>query len=158
MWLLLVAYAGTAILKTCLLGSGQDVSIGIFQVVKWFGPQHKKSRKTIVDFQHRDEHVCVRAQLCPTLWPHEVEPARLLSARCFPSKNIRVGSHLLLQGIFPTQTQLASPVSPALAGRVFITVPSWEAPEMDITKSNKEVSPQTKFKASWGTPQFRMSL
>ena len=67
MWLLSVADAETAILETCLLGSGEDVSIGIFQVVKWFGSQHKKTRKTILDFPHRDRRVCVHAQLCPTL-------------------------------------------------------------------------------------------
>ena len=34
---------------------------------------------------------------------HGLEPARLLCPRDFPGKNTGVGSHSLLQGIFPTQ-------------------------------------------------------
>ena len=40
---------------------------------------------------------------CPTLWPHGLEPARLLCPWHFPGKNTRVGCHFLLQGIFLTQ-------------------------------------------------------
>ena len=46
----------------------------------------------------------------------------------FPGKNTRVGCHLLLQGIFPTQG--LNPrllLSPALAGRFFTTGVTWEA-------------------------------
>ena len=37
------------------------------------------------------------------LWPHGLQPARLLCPWNFPGKNTWVGCHFLLQGIFPTQ-------------------------------------------------------
>ena len=37
------------------------------------------------------------------LWPRGLQPARLLCLWDFPGKNTGVGSHFLLQGIFPTQ-------------------------------------------------------
>ena len=43
------------------------------------------------------------AQLCPTLQPQGLSPARLLCPWDFPGKNTGVGCHSLLQGIFPTQ-------------------------------------------------------
>ena len=36
------------------------------------------------------------------LWPHGLWPTRFLCPWNFPGKNIGVGSHSLLQGIFPT--------------------------------------------------------
>ena len=38
-----------------------------------------------------------------SLWPHGLQPARLLCPRKSPGQNTGVGSHSLLQGIFPTQ-------------------------------------------------------
>ena len=38
-----------------------------------------------------------------SLQPHGLEPTRLLCPWDFPGKNTGVGSHFLLQGIFPTQ-------------------------------------------------------
>ena len=38
-----------------------------------------------------------------SLGPHGLYPARLLCPWDSPGKNTRVGCHLLLQGIFPTQ-------------------------------------------------------
>ena len=38
-----------------------------------------------------------------TLRPHGLEPSRLLCAWNSPGENTGVGSHFLLQGIFPTQ-------------------------------------------------------
>ena len=46
---------------------------------------------------------CLVTQWCPTLWPHGLQPARLLHPWDFPGKNTRGGCHALLQGIFPTQ-------------------------------------------------------
>ena len=43
------------------------------------------------------------AQLCLTLWPHGLQPARLLCPWDFLGKTTGVGCHALLQGIFPTQ-------------------------------------------------------
>ena len=48
--------------------------------------------------------VCERSVLCPnSLRHHGLEPARLFCACDFPGKNIGVGCHFLLQGIFLTQ-------------------------------------------------------
>ena len=41
--------------------------------------------------------------MCNSLWPHRLEPARLLYPWDFQGKSIRVGFHFLLQGIFPIQ-------------------------------------------------------
>ena len=44
------------------------------------------------------------ANSCTTLlWPHGLQPFRLLCLWDFPSKNTGVGCHCLFQGIFPTQ-------------------------------------------------------
>jgi len=49
-------------------------------------------------------YCCWVARLCRTLlWPHGLQPARLLCPWDFPGKNIGVGCHSLLQGIFLTQ-------------------------------------------------------
>ena len=37
------------------------------------------------------------------LWPHELQPTRLLCPWDFPGKNSGMDCHFLLQGIFPTQ-------------------------------------------------------
>ena len=47
--------------------------------------------------------VCVYAQLCLTLWPHELWLARFLCPWKFPVKNTGVGCHSLFQGIFLTR-------------------------------------------------------
>ena len=68
--------------------------------------------------------VCVRVRvqsLSPdSLWPHGLQPTRLLCPWDFPGKNTGVDCYSLLQGIFPTQ---GSNESPALAGRFFTTEP-----------------------------------
>ena len=62
--------------------------------------------------------------------PRRLEPARPLCPGDSPGKNTGVGCHALLQGIFPTQgsNPCLLPVSPALAGRLFTTNVTWEAP------------------------------
>ena len=42
-------------------------------------------------------------KLCWLLWPHGLQPARLLYTWDFPGKDTGVACHFLLQGIFPTQ-------------------------------------------------------
>ena len=44
-----------------------------------------------------------RSAVSDSLWPHGLEPARLLHPWFFPGKNTGVGCHFLLQGIFPAQ-------------------------------------------------------
>ena len=50
-------------------------------------------------------HACVYScsVVSNSLWPHGLQPARLLCPWNYPGKNTEVGSHFLLQGIFPTQ-------------------------------------------------------
>ena len=47
--------------------------------------------------------VCLVAQLCLTLRPYRLQPARLLCPRGFSRQEYWSGCHFLLQGIFPTQ-------------------------------------------------------
>ena len=49
--------------------------------------------------------------------------ARLLCPWDYPGKNIGVGSHSLLQGIFPTQGSNPRPHGSCIAGRFFTTEP-----------------------------------
>ena len=63
-------------------------------------------------------------QLCSALlWPHELQPIRLLCPWDFPCKNTGAGCHFLLQGIFPTQGWNTSLASPGLARGLFTTEP-----------------------------------
>ena len=56
---------------------------------------HQVSRK-------EDKRIC-NSLVPDSLWPHELQPARLLCPWDSPAKNTGVGCHFLLQGIFPTQ-------------------------------------------------------
>ena len=72
---------------------------------------------------------CLVAELCLTLSrPHGLRPTSLLCPWDFPDKNTGVGSHLLLQEIFPTLGLNLRLVCVALAGRFFTISVTWEAP------------------------------
>ena len=47
--------------------------------------------------------VCVHSLMSGSLWPHGLQPARLLCPWDFPGKVTGVGCHFFFQGIFPTQ-------------------------------------------------------
>ena len=49
------------------------------------------------------EHCAMYLAMSNSLQPHGLQPTRLLSSWDSPGKNIGVGCHFLLQGIFPTQ-------------------------------------------------------
>ena len=67
---------------------------------------------------------CVQSLCLRGLWP-----TRLLSPWGSPGKNTGVGSHLLLQGIFPThESKLCLLCLPAVAGGFLTIRASWEAP------------------------------
>ena len=73
--------------------------------------------------------MCVSAKSLhagPTLRPHGLQPARLLCPLDSLGKNPGAGRHALLQGVFPTVTEPASLVSPALAREFFTTGTIWE--------------------------------
>ena len=62
------------------------------------------SQPQLSDFQLAMKMVCVRhSVMFDSLGPHEPWPTRLLCPWDSPSKNIAVGCHSLLQGIFLTQ-------------------------------------------------------
>ena len=44
-----------------------------------------------------------RSVVFNSVWPHGLQPSRLLCPWDFPGRNTGVGCHFLLQGIFPTQ-------------------------------------------------------
>ena len=62
-----------------------------------------------------------------SLWPHGLQPPRLLCPWNFPGKNSRVGCHFLLQGSSRSRDWTASLEFPTLAGRFFTTRVTWEA-------------------------------
>ena len=51
----------------------------------------------------------LRCSVSDSLRPHGLQPTRLPCLRDFSGKNIGVGCHFLLQGIFPTQTSGSNP-------------------------------------------------
>ena len=53
------------------------------------------------DLMHQCMHTCL--VMSDSLQPHGLQPTRLLCPWNSPGKNSGVGSHFLLQGIFPTQ-------------------------------------------------------
>ena len=63
----------------------------------------------------------MHTQLCPTLQPCELEPARLLCPWDFPGKNTGVGCHFLLQGIFPPRDWTRVSHVSCIAGGFFTT-------------------------------------
>ena len=66
----------------------------------------------------------VASVVSDSLWPHGLQPARLLCPWDSPGKNTGVGCHFLLQGIFTNQGSNPRLLqSPALAGRFFTTGP-----------------------------------
>ena len=66
-------------------------------IAKWFSFTHT----------HTHTHTCVCALghsgMSNSLWPHALQPFRLLCPWDSPGKDTGVGCHALLQGIFPTQ-------------------------------------------------------
>ena len=63
-----------------------------------------------------------------SLWPHGLQPARLLCPQNSPGRNTGVSCCALLQGIFPDPgVEPAFLMSLALAGGFFTTSPTWEA-------------------------------
>ena len=76
--------------------------------------------------------VCARS-VVHSLWPHRLYLARLLSPWDFPGRNIAVGSHSLLQGIFPIQG-----LNPHLLSWQVDSLPL--APPGKLSKFNKKVS------------------
>ena len=61
------------------------------------------------------------------LWPHGLQPARLLCPWNLPGKNTGMGCHFLLQGIFPTQglNLFVWHLAPALSETLYPSATLW---------------------------------
>ena len=60
--------------------------------------------KSLLGFIYIYISVCVSRSVVPdSLWPHGLQPTKLLCPWDFPGKDTGVGCHFLLQGIFPTR-------------------------------------------------------
>ena len=75
----------------------------------------------IQNLKHFFSSACAPAQLLSHVWLFVTHQAPL--SWDFPGKNIGVGCHFLLQGIFPTQGSNSRLLFPALAGGFFTTEP-----------------------------------
>ena len=84
-----------------------------------------------------ESSVCVHDQLCLTLSPHRLYPARLLNPWDFSGKNTGIGCHALFQGIFLIQNQT---FISCIAGRFFATEPP-EKPSCYTFSSALELCP-----------------
>ena len=73
---------------------------------------------------NQEDLLCASSVISDSLQPYGLQPARLLYPLDSPCKNIGVGCHLILQGIFPAPG--IKPVSPAPAGRFFTSEAIWE--------------------------------
>ena len=78
---------------------GWTVTLEVAGVMNWIGQIFKKGR----DPNLRILCVNVHSVVSHSLQLHGLEPARLLCPWDSPGKNTGMGSHFLLQGIFPTQ-------------------------------------------------------
>ena len=76
-------------------------SMGNSDALKWGG----NSRDREGELHSVDYHVVSwsRSVVSNSLWPHGLQPTRLLPPWDSPGKTTGVGCHFLLQGIFPTQ-------------------------------------------------------
>ena len=76
-----------------------------------------------------------------SLWPHELEPVRLLCLWDFPSKNTGVGCHDLLKGIFPSQGSNLHLLWLLLCRKFFTIEPlrkSWYSKQQNRPKKKKK--------------------
>ena len=73
---------------------------------KWIRQRRRKTQVSHCHFHQSTgvSSLCVGAQSCSyALWPHGMQPFRLLCPWGSPGKSTGVGCHFFLQGIFPTQ-------------------------------------------------------
>ena len=79
--------------------------------------------------------MCARSSL--TLQLYGLWPTRLLCPQHSPGKNIEMGCHFFLKGIFPTQrSNLLSPESSELADGFFTTKPPGKPPNSNLKNRN----------------------
>ena len=93
--------------------------------------------------------VCACSVMSNSLWPHRLQPTRLLCPWDFPGKNTGVGCHFLLRGTFPTQ-------GPNL--RLLCLLP-WQADSLQFVPPGKSLKIHVRWQnppaAYWGWPVWR---
>ena len=91
-----------------------------------------QSRLTVsTPFTHptqRDLCMGLCSVMSDSLWPHGLQPTKLLWSWNFPGKNTGVGCHFLFQGIFPTQGLNMLSLC-LLIDRLFTTTPPGKTPK-----------------------------
>ena len=94
------------------------------------------------------ETMCILVtQSCPTLCnPVDCSPSGSSVHKDSPGKNTGVGCHALLQGIYPTQGSDPRLLVSCIAGGLFTTSTTWEAPRL----LNSGVLPFLGFFPGWG--------
>ena len=87
---------------------------------------------------NKSQAMCVLCCLVVSnsLWPHRLQPARLLCPWNFPGKDTGVGCHALLQGIFPTQGS-----NPRLL--------HWKAGSLPLSHLGSPIRAKTRNKIDW---------
>ena len=81
-------------------------------------------------FSNRYTLLSVSRSVVPnSLWPHGLQPTRLLCPWDFPGKDTGVGGHFLLQGIFPPRDRTRVSCT---AGRFFTDWATREAPSKKV--------------------------
>ena len=91
------------------LGTSEKWKTTGFALGDWLTPLGMMSLKSIHVVSHERESVS-HSVVSDSLPHHGLYPIRLLCPWDFPSKNIGVGRHFLLQGIFPTQRSNLGPL------------------------------------------------
>ena len=95
-------------------------------------PESFQQSPFIRKMKEKEGHGCACVLSCSvvsdSLQPYGPQPARLLCPWNSPGKNTGVVSHVLLQGVSPTQdSNYTFLVSPALVGQFFTISATWEA-------------------------------
>ena len=110
---------------------GQNTGVGSLSFLQGIFPTQGLNpgllhgRWILYQLSHKKVKVLV-TRSCPALWSHGLQPTRLICPLDFLGKDTGVGSHFLLQGIFPTQRS-----NPGLlhCRQILYWLSNWEAPK-----------------------------
>ena len=116
---------------------------------QYMGKKPEKEQKCLVKVESGSnqspspDSTCMQAQsleLCLTFYnPMDCSlPGSSVHGHS-PGKNTGVGCHALLQGIFPPGIEPMSLMSPALAGKFFITCAIWDCAKFQCLVNNREL-------------------
>jgi len=115
-------------------------SLGHQILLQWL-PAHSSPHPQPAGTAHPLPCACTlsRSVMSNSLQPYRLQSTRFLCPWDSPGKNIGVSYYALLQGNLPVPgIEPTSPEFPALAGRIFITRATWEAPCLPRNRSAPE--------------------